>query len=116
MLTGRDFVKTQPTQYGVQILKWCKRGSTIMCSIGLHPTGPPSRQPLLDRVGARHIFIRLTSIVQHIPNGWFDAYEVKVNKDIFQYQEKVKLISQFQRFILFFNGFLHSHKKIVKMI
>ena len=25
----------------------------------------------------------------------FDAYEVKVNKDIFKYQEKVKLISQF---------------------
>ena len=65
ILTRREFVKTQPTQYGVQILKWCKRGSTIMCSIGLHPTGPPSRQPLLDRVGARHIFIRLTSIVQH---------------------------------------------------
>ena len=33
-----------------------------------------------------------------IPNGCFDAYEVKVNKDIFQYQEKVKLISQSQRF------------------
>ena len=29
----------------------------------------------------------------HIPNGCFDAYEVKVNKDIFKYQEKVKLIS-----------------------
>ena len=54
--------------------------------------------------------------IPHIPNGWFDAYEVKVNKDIFQYQEKVKLISQFQRFILFFNGFLHSHKIIVKII
>ena len=65
ILIRREFVKTQPTQYGVQILKWCKRGSTIMCSIGLHPTGPPGRQPLLDRVGARHIFIRLTSIVQH---------------------------------------------------
>ena len=26
-----------------------------------------------------------------IPNGYFDAYEVKVNKDIFKYQEKVKL-------------------------
>ena len=37
-----------------------------------------------------------------IPNGCFDAYEVKVNKDIF----KVKLISQFQRFFLFFNGLL----------
>ena len=34
------------------------------------------------------------------------AYEVKVDIDIFQYQEKVKLISQFQRFFLFFNGVL----------
>ena len=42
----------------------------------------------------------------HIPNGCYDAYEVKVNKDIFKYQEKVKLISQFQRFFLFFNGLL----------
>ena len=41
-----------------------------------------------------------------IPNGCFDAYEVKVNKDIFKYQEKVKLVSQFQRFIVFFNGLL----------
>ena len=39
-------------------------------------------------------------------NGCFDAYEVKVNKDIFKYQEKVKLISQFQRFLKFFNGLL----------
>ena len=30
-----------------------------------------------------------------IPNGCFDGYEVKVNKYIFQYQEKVKLISIF---------------------
>ena len=41
------------------------------------------------------------------PNGCFDAYKVKVNKDIFKYQEKVN----------FFNGlfefFLHSHKMIV---
>ena len=35
-------------------------------------------------------------ILQPIPNGCIDAYEVKVNKDIFKYQEKVKLISQFQ--------------------
>ena len=41
-----------------------------------------------------------------IPNGYFDAYEVKLNKDIFKYQEKVKLISQFQRFFSFFNGLL----------
>ena len=45
-------------------------------------------------------------IIQHIPNGCFDAYEVKVNKDIFEYQEKVKLISQFRRFFKFFNGSL----------
>ena len=30
-----------------------------------------------------------------IPNGCLDAYEVKVNRDNFKYQEKVKLISQF---------------------
>ena len=35
-----------------------------------------------------------------------DAYEVKVNIDIFKYQEKAKLISQFQRFFSFFNGLL----------
>ena len=39
-------------------------------------------------------------------NGWLDAYEVKVNKDIFKYQEKVKLISQFQQFKKIFNGLL----------
>ena len=42
----------------------------------------------------------------YIPNGCFEAYEVKVNKDIFKYPEKVKLISQFQRFLTNFNGFL----------
>ena len=31
----------------------------------------------------------------NIPNGCWDAYEVKSNIDIFKYQEKVKLISQF---------------------
>ena len=41
-----------------------------------------------------------------IPNGCLDAYEVKVNIDIFKYQEKVKPISQFQRFFKFFNGLL----------
>ena len=41
-----------------------------------------------------------------IPNGCLDAYEVKVKKDIFKYQENVKLISQFQRFFSFFNGLL----------
>ena len=38
-----------------------------------------------------------------IPNGCFNAYEVKVNKDICKYQEKVKLISQFQRIIFHFS-------------
>ena len=33
-----------------------------------------------------------------IPNGCFDAYEVKVNEHIFYYQEKVKLISYFRDF------------------
>ena len=41
---------------------------------------------------------------KNIPNECLDAYEVKVNIDIFKYQEKVKLISQFQRFLTFFNG------------
>ena len=39
--------------------------------------------------------------IQIIPNGCLDAYEVKVNIDILKYQEKVKLISQFQRFFHF---------------
>ena len=42
----------------------------------------------------------------NIPNGCFNAYEVKVNKDIFKNQEKVKLISQFHRFFKIFNGLL----------
>ena len=33
--------------------------------------------------------------IHFIPNGCLDADEVKVDLDIFQYQEKVKLISQF---------------------
>ena len=41
-------------------------------------------------------------VVQSIPNGYLDAYEVKVNIDIFKYHEKVKLISQFQRFFFIF--------------
>ena len=67
-LTGRYIVKIQPTQYGAQILKWCKRGSTIMCSIGLHPTRQANS--IGSRVGARHIFIRLTSIVPIQSRGW----------------------------------------------
>ena len=42
-----------------------------------------------------------------IPNGCFDAHEVKVNnlnKGIFYYQENVKLISHFK--IFFFTGIL----------
>ena len=46
-----------------------------------------------------YVFI---SPVLNIPNGCLDAYEVKVNIDIFKYQEKVKLISQFQRFFFIF--------------
>ena len=46
-----------------------------------------------------------------------DAYEVKVNIDIFKYQEKVKLISQLQlRFfysLMAYQSLLHSHKIIV---
>ena len=38
----------------------------------------------------------------YIPNGCFDAYEVKVNKGIFYYQE----INQFQWFKKNFNGLL----------
>ena len=56
--------------------------------------------------------------ILHIPNGCLDAYEVKVNIDIFKYQEKVTLISQFQRFFHFsmvYEGLLHSHKIIVKI-
>ena len=45
-------------------------------------------------------------VIQIIPNGCFHAYEVKVNKDMFKYQEKVKLIYQFQRFFKIFNGLL----------
>ena len=44
--------------------------------------------------------------VLYIPNGCLDAYEVKGNIDIFKYQEKVKPISQFQRFLSFFKGLL----------
>ena len=44
-----------------------------------------------------HIYLALLNV----PNGCLDAYEVNVNIDIFKYQEKVKLISQFQRFFHF---------------
>ena len=56
---------------------------------------------------------------QSIPNGCFDAYEVKVNKNISKDQEKVKLISQFQDFVYFsmaYQSLLHSHKMIVKIL
>ena len=39
--------------------------------------------------------INCKPLASFIPNGCFDAYEVKVNQDIFKYQEKVKLISHF---------------------
>ena len=52
------------------------------------------------------LIINEPGLLQTIPNGWFDTYEVKVNIDIFKYQEKVQLISQFERFFSFFNGLL----------
>ena len=48
----------------------------------------------------------IMAMEQIIPNGCLDAYEVKVNIDIFKYQEEVKLISQFQRFSSFFTCLL----------
>ena len=45
-----------------------------------------------------------------------DAYEVKVNIDIFKYQEEVKLISQFQRFFKFFDGLLEFAFKVIASI
>ena len=51
-----------------------------------------------------HLHCRI--LVPGIPNGCLEAYEVKVDIDILQYQEKVKLISQLQRFFSFFNGLL----------
>ena len=50
--------------------------------------------------------VKTRYIIFSIPNGCFDAYEVKVNNDISKYQEKVKLISQFQRFLKIFNSLL----------
>ena len=32
----------------------------------------------------------LHTLIQYIPNGCLDAYEVKVNKDTFKYQANVK--------------------------
>ena len=52
------------------------------------------------------VLVCFFATIHIIPNGCLDAYEVKVNIDIFKYQEKVKLISQFQRFFSFFNGLL----------
>ena len=48
-----------------------------------------------------------------IPNGCFDAYEVKVNKDISKYQEKVKHNLSIPD--IYFN-LLHSNKIIVKIL
>ena len=45
--------------------------------------------------------IHIQTFISLFPNGCLDAYEVKVNIDIFKYQEKVKLVSQFQRFFHF---------------
>ena len=51
-------------------------------------------------------FLFVTEEILYIPNGCLDAYEVKLDLDIFQYQEKVKPISQFQIFLSFFNGLI----------
>ena len=58
---------------------------------------PNNQKPKTKKLNKKHFrgFV--------IPNGCLDAYEVKVNIDIFKYQEKVKLISQFQRYFSFFN-------------
>ena len=45
----------------------------------------------------------LTQRGLNIPNGWLDAYELKVNIGIFKYQEKGKLISKFQIFFFHFS-------------
>ena len=58
--------------------------------------------PLLYHTQSQSLYPLLKSI----SNGCFDALEVKVNIDISKYQEKVKPISQFQRFLSFFNGLL----------
>ena len=41
--------------------------------------------------------------------GCLDAYEVKVNTDIFKYQEKVKLISQYQSFFFIFQWIIRVY-------
>ena len=56
----------------------------------------------LPLVKQKCMLVWIFNMVFNISNGCFDAYEVKVNKDIFKYQEKVKLISQFQRFFFIF--------------
>ena len=42
----------------------------------------------------------------HIPNGWLDAYEVKVNIDIFKYQEKGETNLSIPEIFSFFNSLL----------
>ena len=60
---------------------------------------------LFQTCGGNKAPIKLNLGVFIIPNECLDAYEVKVSIDIFKYQEKVKLISQLQRFFTFSNGF-----------
>ena len=62
-------------------------------------------QPICTNIIHRRKIVHKTDVLA-IPNGCLDAYEVKVNIDIFKYQEKAKLISQFQDFFSFFNGLL----------
>ena len=40
--------------------------------------------------GSKIEVIKKYIITKNIPNGYLDAYEVKVNKDTFKYQAKVK--------------------------
>ena len=58
-------------------------------------------KPRYFGVLAKQLAPSSTNLALSIPNGWLDAHEVKVDIDIFKYQEKVTLISQFQRFFHF---------------
>ena len=83
----------------------------------LHEAGIYLTQQLTkkeDFVEVNIFSIRNHILGQCIPNGCLDAYEVKVNIDIFQCQEKLKLISQFQRFFSFFNDLLEFCFTLIK--
>ena len=89
--------------------------SIVLLRISLIATASIYDIFLANVLGMNRLFIFRTYLcsrqiwkasLHSIPNGCFDAYDVKVNKDIFQCQEKVKLISQFQRCFKFFNELL----------